>query len=123
MSYELNVEEVIAKAIQAIRDNLQTQPAYAEIIAQQLLRTSPNHPDGLQLLGLIKQQNQQYDESIELLSKAIEVNPQNADNYNNIALSYANLNDFDKAIEHLNKAISISPSHLYYNNLALQINI
>lgn len=117
---KLDAEAIVAKALEVIKDKLMTQPIHAEIVCQQLLKAIPDHPEGLHLLGLIKQKFQQYDESIIIIEKAIAVDPDNPDNYNNIALAYANLGKYEKSIEFLEEAISKKNNYLYYNNLALQ---
>lgn len=117
---EVDAQAIVDKAVQLIKDNLMTNPIYSEIICQQLVKAVPYDHEGYHLLGLIKQRLQQYDESIEIITKAISMKPDNPDNYNNIALSYANLGDYDNAISYLDKAISIRNDYLYYNNLAIQ---
>lgn len=123
MQAQINQEKaqsIVNNAIEVIKDKLITQPLYAEIVCQQLIRAVPEDPEGYHLLGLIKQRLQQFDEGIAIINRAIELDPVNADNYNNIALCYANLGQYDLAKENLDKAISIKNNYLYYNNLALQ---
>lgn len=116
-----DAEKIISKALDTVKDILVTKPLHAELILQQLLKACPDHPEGVGLLGVLKHRLKQFDESIVLLEKAIQLNPNNADNYNNIALNYANLDQYDKAIEFLDRALELKPdSYLYINNLALQ---
>lgn len=121
MTIELDDEAIIKQAIEKVKDLIITKPLYAEVILNQLLRASPENPQGFSLLGVLKQRMKQFDESIILLEKAINLDPNNADNYNNIALNYANLDNYSNAILYLDKALEINPnSYLYINNLALQ---
>lgn len=123
MNLEENQEKarmIVDNAIRVIKEKLMNMPLYAEVICQQLVKACPEEAEGFHLLGLIKQRLQEYDESVIIINRAIELDPSNADNYNNLALSYANLGDYQKAISYLDKAISIKNNYLYYNNLALQ---
>lgn len=120
MSYELDTDEVLANALTAIRENIQKKPQYAELIAQQLLRAYPNHPEGLHYLGLLKHQAKDYQAAIEFFQQASAVSPDNPDIYNNVALSYACLQKFEEAVVNLSKAVDLKPSYVYINNLALQ---
>lgn len=118
---DLDVQSIMDKALESAQRNIQEKPLYAEAILNQFLKAFPDHSRGLQLLGIIKQKLEQFDEAIKLTERAIELEPENPDNYNNLALSYANLDRFDKSIEHLNKAMELKPNnYLFINNLALQ---
>lgn len=121
MTEELDPEKILEDALTRAKELLMDKPAIAEAILKQVLKCFPDHPMALQLLGIVKQRQEEFFESIELLKKAMDLDPQNPDTYNNLALSYANLDDFDSAIENLSKAVSMRPdNHLYLNNLALQ---
>lgn len=114
------VQEIVDRALCVIKEKLVTIPLYAEIICGQLIKAVPDFAEGYMLMGLIKQQLEQYQESIDIIKKAIELDPENADNYNNMALSLANVGKYDEAVQNLSKAISLKNNYLYYNNLALQ---
>lgn len=118
---ELDAEKIIGHALEKARSILLDRPIEAEMILSQLLRACPDHPQGLSLLGIVKQRTLEFDESIKILQKAIEIDPDNPDNYNNMALNFANLDQYEKSIQFLDKALELKPdSHLYINNLALQ---
>ena len=58
----------------------------AELLANQLLKVSPDDIQILQILGLIKYRTNEYQQSIEYFEKAISLDPDNYENYNNIGL-------------------------------------
>jgi tetratricopeptide (TPR) repeat protein len=118
---EQDAERIVEDALVKAKDTLMSSPGKAEAILNQLLRCYPEHPLALQLLGICKQRQEKFDESIPLLTKAMGLDPLNPDNYNNLALGYANLDQTEEAIRYLEKAVDLRPqNHLYLNNLALQ---
>lgn len=115
-------DQIVDRALEKAKELLQRDPMIAQIVLKQLLKAVPNHPEGLQLLGLCAHQMGAHAEAIELMQMAIEVAPESSDNYNNIALAYACVGNFHKAIECLEKALELKPDqYLYMNNLALQL--
>jgi tetratricopeptide (TPR) repeat protein len=121
MSLEINVDEIMNKALDKAKDTLVTNPVVAEVILNQALKCFPEHHSALQLMSICQQQLEQYDKAKEFALKALAIEPNSADNYNNLALSHAGLDEFDKAQEYLEKALELSPNNfLFLNNLALQ---
>lgn len=114
------VDRIVDTAVETIKKHMVDTPRFSEVVAYQLLRAMPNHPQGLHLMGLVKQRLRKFEESIDFIDQAISVDPDNADNYNNLALNYTNLGDFDKSIYYIGEALKRKESHLFYNNLALQ---
>lgn len=93
----------------------------AEVIAKQALKVSPDQPRALQLIGLIRHNQKDFEKAIEYFQKALELEPDNAENHNNISLCYSNLGRFNKSISHMQKAIELSPNCYYMHaNLGLQ---
>lgn len=127
MSEEMTAEkakQIMDEAVDRAAEMLDTKPAVAEVILRQLLRVDPEHPAGLQLLGLSKHRMGQNTEAIEIFQMALELDPYNADNYNNLGLAYAGLENNQRAIENIKKAIELDPSQfLFLNNLALQYRL
>lgn len=118
---ELDTEKIINDALDKAQELMHEKPIFAEVILKQLLRCQPEHPLGLQLLGLVEHHLEKNAEAIEIIQLAIEVDPECAENHNNIALAYACLDQHHKAIEHLEKAVEMKPEqYLFRNNLALQ---
>lgn len=118
---ELNAEEILESAIEKSREIMNSQPQVAEIILKQLIKCKPDHPEGLQLLGLLEHRLGKHAEAIEIIQVAIEVDPECAENHNNIGLAYACLGEYEKSIEHIEKAVEMKTDHyVFLNNLALQ---
>ena len=69
----------------------------AEAVYRKILETSPDHPDALHLLGIVRRQSGHPEEAIELIGKAIAVNPKNASYVSNLGTAYeaAHKNDDD----------------------------
>jgi Tfp pilus assembly protein PilF len=89
MSEEMTVEQaqqIMDEAIDRSTELLESKPAVAELILKQVLRIDPEHPAGLQLLGLAKHRQGQNTEAIEIFQTALELDPHNADNYNDLGL-------------------------------------
>lgn len=81
----------------------------AEQIYRQILETAPEHPDVLNLLGLVAQAKGIHEEAAALFTKAIKQSPDFAPFYFNLAVS---LNLWGKPVEALdayNKALSLKP--------------
>jgi tetratricopeptide (TPR) repeat protein len=127
MSEEMTLEraqEIMNEAIDRSAELLESKPAVAELILKQVLRIDPEHPAGLQLLGLAKHRMGQNTEAIEIFQTALELDPYNADNYNDLGLAYAGVNNNERAIECIKRAIELEPAqYLFLNNLALQYRL
>ena len=60
-----------------------------------------------------------FEESLEYLEKALELNPEHSQLYNNLGTSYITIGNLDKAYENFIKASELDPSNsiTYYNIL------
>src|ERR1019366_9019419 len=111
------IEQAVEKSLFLIHEE---RLADAEVVLKQLVKVSPDHPGGLQLLGLVRHRTNRNKEALECFSAALEIDPNNANNHNNIALAYGGLHDYQTAIEHLYRAIDIKPdSPDFYNNMGM----
>lgn len=121
MTYELDLDGIVNKALTLAKEMLVTKPLHAEAIINQLLKAFPDHPEATGLKGILKQVTGDWEGSVETLLKAVQLDPENPDNYNNLGRSYAMLDKYDLSVENLNKALTLRPDHaMYINNLALQ---
>lgn len=65
-------------------------------------------------------EQEKYEEALEELNKAIELNPKNFKAHNRIGLVYYQRGEYDQAIEEFNKAIKLNPDFgAPYSNLIL----
>ena len=79
----------------------------AERCYQAILRTQADHFGSLHYLGLIRAQQDQYDEALSLLRQAVKQNPSSADTHVNIAVIFERLNRPEEAIEECSAALAV----------------
>ncbi|MEX2450770.1 MAG: tetratricopeptide repeat protein [Rhodospirillales bacterium] len=82
----------------------------AQPIYERLLARDPNHPDALNLRGLLAYEQGDHDQAIAFISKAVSLMPGNPNFHNNLGSVFASAAKFDRAVEHLGKATSINPT-------------
>ena len=93
----------------------------AELLATQILKIDPNNAKIIQLLGLLKHKQQDYNAALDYFKKSTLIEPNNFENYNNIGLCLSGLGKYNEAIEVLEKAKALRPDLDYiYSNLGLQ---
>src|SRR5205823_6034169 len=71
----------------------------AERFYGEVIRNKPTHFNALHLLGVVCLQTRRPQQSIALISKAIDLNRNNADAYYNLGLALYELNRLDEALE------------------------
>ncbi len=102
----------------ALRHHQSGELAQAESIYRQVLAVEPDHPDALQLLGVIANQAGQPEAAIELIGKSIRLFPNNPYGYNNLGEAYRALKRFDEATQAYHQALVLLPAFPeVYNNL------
>ena len=113
----------IPKAIQiAIEHHQAGRLPQAQAVYQQVLKMEPNHPDALNLLGVIAHQLGKNDTAVKLINKAIRANPFDPAYYSNIGSVYGALKRVDEAIACYRKALSIKPDYAEaHNNLGVML--
>ena len=95
----------------------------ANAIYRRILDADPNHPDALNLSGVIAHQTGNQDTAIRLIEQAISVNDANANYYNNLGEAYRAFGRNRDAIKACERALRINPGDVAANNnlgLALQ---
>lgn len=75
------------------------------------LKQAPQSVEGLNLLGVICNQQGKYDEAVVHLKQALAIAPNSADTLVNLALSYANQNKVELSVQTLKKALRIQPGN------------
>lgn len=92
----------------------------AERLYRQILETAPNHPDILNLLGLVAQAKGAQTEACSLFMRAINYKPDNPSFYYNLAFSCKLANKPVEALEYFKKVASLAPQiKETYNEIAL----
>lgn len=79
--------------------------------AQVLLDQSPLNCEMQYVFGLSLLMNEDYEESISWLKKAVAQRPDDSMFVSNLGVAYLRSGDFDKAIEHLTKAVELKPDY------------
>ena len=77
----------------------------------------PNDPDKLTTLGILYGENGKYQEAIEPLARAAQLDPESFEVYHNLGLTYFRLKRFAEAREPLKKAVSLRPDFFGSNAL------
>lgn len=95
----------------------------ANAIYGRILDAVPDHPDALNLSGVIAHQTGNQEAAIRLIERAISVDGANASYYNNLGEAYRAFDRNQMAIDAYGRALQINPSDVAANNnlgLALQ---
>jgi len=75
----------IQKALDlAVQHHTAGRLSQAETIYQQILRSDPNQPIALHLLGVIAHQTSKNDKAVDLITKALGLKPDYAEAHNNL---------------------------------------
>lgn len=112
---ELTLQEALELAI---RHHQSGRLSEAESLYRSILKTQPNHPDALHLLGLIAQHAKQHAAAIDLIRRAIAVNPNWPDACYHLAVALKDAGQLDEAIAAYRRAIELDPGHaLAFNGL------
>ena len=83
----------------------------AELIYKQILKVDPNNPDALHLLGAIFSNNQDYDNAIRYIKKALSINP-SANYFVTLANTYLSQNNSAEAINCYKALLSVYPDYI-----------
>ncbi len=102
----------------ALKHHQAGQLQIAESIYHQILQENPNHPDTLNLSGLIAHQANDNIKAAELINKAILSNPENPDYHYNLGIVLSSLGRWKDAIQAYRQAISLNSGYFEaLNNL------
>ena len=114
---------VASELDRAIRHHQAGQHDAARAIYGRILDADPNHPDALNLSGVIAHQAGNQEAAIRLIEQAISVNDANASYHNNLGEAYRAFGRNQAAIEAYGRALRINPGDVAASNnlgLALQ---
>lgn len=113
MSYDIMFQ-------QALTLHQQGQLDAAEQIYRQILETAPEHPDILNMLGLIAQAKGVHNQAIELFYRAIQKAPKHSPLYFNLGISLKESGRPIEALENLQKASELDPdTKEIYNEIGI----
>jgi predicted O-linked N-acetylglucosamine transferase (SPINDLY family) len=93
------------------------QLVQAEAACRQVLQIKPEHPDALNLLGLIAYQTGQNEQAVSFIRQAISANKRVADYYQNLVTILMALDRMAEAEDCLREMLIVLPSPDAHNNL------
>src|SRR5579862_8981847 len=79
----------------------------AEVAFRQFLTESPNHPDGIHMLGLVAYRSGKNEIAADLISRAIRLAPNIAEYRGNLGMVLATMRRLDEAISTYRQALAI----------------
>lgn len=95
----------------AVKLQTGNQPKLAEEIYLQILKEDPDNADAKHLLGLIRADQDLYEESIALITAAMRINPTASSFHHNIAGIYRRLGETAEAERQFREAIRLKPDY------------
>ncbi len=81
----------------------------AEYVYQAVLRESPQHPDALNLMGVLAIEAGQNDVALDYLRKAVKLSPRQPMYLNNLGNALIVAGHYEEALPHLKKAVAREP--------------
>jgi predicted TPR repeat methyltransferase len=118
-SPEVNLQDPLRQAMDA-HGKGQVQEAREAYLA--VLKTDPDNPDALHLLGVLHGQFGSDELAAQLIGRAIEINPSEAMFHNNLGNVYLNLRLAEDAEAAYRRAVALNPQrHDAVNNLAVLV--
>ena len=107
----------------AVKYHLNGNLTEAESIYRKIIEKYPNNSDAFNLLGVIKCQDGEYEDSIKNIQKAIQLNPSIAIYYGNLAMAYNLSGNDNEAENNFKEALKLDAfypgAHLAYYNLGI----
>jgi predicted O-linked N-acetylglucosamine transferase (SPINDLY family) len=95
----------------------------AEASYQDILKTSPDHPESLHLLGLIRIQRGDHADGAALVQRAMILAPGRAPHHNSLALAWRGMGRQEDAVREYRRAAALRPgSPEILNNLAASLS-
>jgi tetratricopeptide (TPR) repeat protein len=86
------------------------QLAEAEGCYRRVLAIQPNHPDALQLIGVVAYQIGRYDVAAEWISCAIKQDGNNSAWFSNLGLALERQGKFEESLANYNRALELNPN-------------
>jgi hypothetical protein len=112
--------ELVARAVAAHRAG---HRAAARRFYLKALGSGPHHADALHLLGVLEQEERNYDDAIELIEEAIALQPGEPDYHMNCGLAYLARGQGPEAVLQLREALRLRPAYpKAHSNLLFALN-
>ena len=83
----------------------------AEQICRQILAVDPQHPEALNLLGVLALQAREHEAAVDLLGRAVALEPQVAKYHNDLAAAQLNVGRLDEAAAGCRRSLEIDPGY------------
>ncbi len=83
----------------------------AEQICRQILAVDPQHPEALNLLGVLALQARQHEAAVDLLGRAVVLRPQVAKFHNDLAAAYLSVGRLDEAVAGCRRSLEIDAAY------------
>ena len=97
---------------QAIALHRAHRVAEAKAIYERVLAENPNDFDALHLLGVVAQQEKDFERSRALIERAIQINPQHGSAYNNLGNTLKEMGLLEPAVHQFVRAVQLRPDML-----------
>ena len=102
MKESLSINETFNLAYKSHKKNFFKK---AKDLYKKILNIDPNHFESIFLLGTLYAQTKKFNEALQFLSKAKDIQPNNADVHNNLGGVLKELENYEKAISCYEKVI------------------
>jgi predicted O-linked N-acetylglucosamine transferase (SPINDLY family) len=104
-----DITQKIQTAVQQIQSN---QFSLAAAILHEVLSENPDHPDALNLRGMVYDLQGEPQNAVGYLLQATTVRPKHAESWNNLGLAYLSLHNRLKAEEAFRNALGCQPEYV-----------
>ena len=96
-------------------------PADAERSFRKAIALNPKSPLGVYSLGVMAENNREFDKAIEYYRQSIEIDPTFENGYFSLAAMLANIKQFDQAIAALDELLAMNPTAADAQTMRAQI--
>ena len=86
------------------------QPAASAEYYMRAFELNPRHTEALRWLGRLRNEQQRYDEALELFQRLVHINPSDAVALGNMGVALFYLNRRDEALQRFDQALSLDPT-------------